>query len=56
MIATVRNVSEQITYNNVMEVLVVNESYMNYNLFFNFITTHHNKDAKLKCVNASILS
>ena len=30
MNATEKHVSEEITYNNVMEVLVVNESFMNY--------------------------
>ena len=29
MIATEKNASEEITYNNVMEVLIVNESYIN---------------------------
>ena len=37
-------------------MLVVNESFMSYNLIFNYITTHHNKDTKLQRVNASRLS
>ena len=46
----------EITYNDVMEDLANNESLMNYILIINYLNTHHNKDTKLQCVNASRLS